>query len=390
MDTPNSERTHIVLLGRCNAGKSTLANAIAGQPVAIASPQAGTTTDPVAKAVELPHLGACLLIDTPGLDDTSPLGPLRKERTLRALGKADIAIIAFPQGEDGETERRCAAGLRQRGIPFIAVATFAKYINGFENHAWEGVPLVPVNSLTGKGIGKVIAALARLRPESRDAHATLAAHLVEPGGTVLLVMPQDAQAPKGRLILPQSQVLRELMGAGINALCCTPQTMRGALAALRRQPDLTITDSQAFREVAACLPAKARLTSFSILMARYKGDIGAFLQGAKAIGSLPPDGRVLIAEACAHAPQEEDIGRVQLPRLLRQRTGEGLRIDIAAGDEFPERLQGYDLVIHCGACMFNRAHVMARVRQARAQGVPITNYGVAIACLQGILPRMVW
>lgn len=390
MDMPRSERTRIIIIGRCNAGKSALANAIAGQEVAITSPVAGTTTDPVAKAVELPGLGACVITDTPGLDDGTPLGRQRMERTRQALNTADIAIIAAPRAECGELERRCAAELRRRGIPFITVATFMQHILSYQNHTWEEAPLVHANACTGKGIGKVVAALACLRPAPGDAPRTIAAHLVEPGGTVLLVMPQDAQAPKGRLILPQSQVLRELLGAGINALCCTPATMPQALAALRRTPDLTITDSQAFREVDDRLPRRARLTSFSILMARYKGNIAVLAEGARAIDGLTPRSRVLIAEACAHVPQGEDIGRVQLPRLLRQRAGDGLSIDIVAGDAFPADLRGYSLVVHCGACMFNRAHMMARIRQARDQGVPITNYGVAIAYLQGILPRMVW
>lgn len=388
-DTPASERLHIGFFGRCNSGKSSLINALTGQSVAVVSDIAGTTTDPVSKAMELPGLGACLLTDTPGFDDTGALGPQRIERTLRAADRTQIAVLLFGEGD-------CAAELdwlgqfRAREIPVIAVLAQcdrltdpARAARAVEERT--ALPPLCVSAATGQGIEELRRALAAVQ---RDEPREITAGVAEQGDTVLLVMPQDAQAPKGRLILPQVQTIRELLDKECTTICCTPQGMSTALAALARPPKLIVTDSQAFEAVYRQKPAASRLTSFSVLFARYKGDIDAFTDGAAAIGRLTPSSRVLIAEACTHAPRTEDIGRVKLPAMLRKKIGAELRVDVVSGADFPDDLTPYDLVIHCGACMFNRRHVLNRIARARAQSVPITNYGVAIAALIGILDRI--
>ncbi len=389
-ETPASERLHIGFFGRCNSGKSSLINALTGQSVAVVSDIAGTTTDPVSKTMELPGLGACLLTDTPGFDDAGALGGLRIGRTLQAADRTDIAVLLFTAGHSTDTELDWLRQFRAREIPVVAVlaqcdrltdpAAAAKAIE-----EQTGLRPLCVSAATGEGIEELRKALAATRT---DEPREITAGMVEKGDTVLLVMPQDAQAPKGRLILPQVQTIRELLDKGCTAVSCTPQGMAAALAALARPPKLIITDSQAFGTVYGLKPAASRLTSFSVLFARYKGDIDAFADGAAAIGRLTPSSRVLIAEACTHAPQTEDIGRVKLPAMLRKKVGEGLRVDVVSGADFPDDLTHYDLVIHCGACMFNRRHVLNRIARARAQAVPITNYGVAIAALLDILDRI--
>lgn len=391
-DTPYAERTHIVLIGRCNSGKSALLNALAGQRHALVSDAAGTTTDAVNKAMELPGVGAVVLTDTAGFDDEGPLGLLRRAQTERAAERADIALIVCTE-PTCEAEAEWAARFRARGVGVVAVRSKCDLANPSEASldamaARLGVRPIPVSARSGEGIDRLREAIAAAA--CREPQPTLTGDLVSAGDTVLLVMPQDAAAPKGRLILPQVQTLRELLDRGCTAVCCTPEEMRRTLAALKNPPRLVVTDSQAFAAVAALTPEETMLTSFSVLYARYKGDIRRFVAGAKAILRLREDARVLIAEACTHSPASEDIGRAKIPRLLRARAGEGLRIDFASGDDFPADLSPYDLVIHCGGCMFNRRHMLARIERAAAQEVPITNYGVAIAALQGILDRIVY
>lgn len=387
--TPTAERLHIGFFGRCNSGKSSLINALAGQTVAVVSDQRGTTTDLVTKAMELPGLGACLLIDTPGFDDRGTLGPQRIARTLEAADRTDLAVLLFGEG-DGSTECEWLRQFRDREIPVIAVLAQCDRLadptaaaTSIEKNA--GLRPVCVSTRTGAGIAALREALAANRHEEER---TITEGMAETGDTVLLVMPQDAQAPKGRLILPQAQTIRELLDKGCTVVSCTPQGMPTALAALAAAPKLIVTDSQAFEAVYALKPAASLLTSFSVLFARYKGDIRAFVEGAAALERLTPASRILIAEACTHAPQTEDIGRVKLPALLRKRVGAALRIDVVSGADFPDDLAPYDLVIHCGGCMFNRRHVLNRIARARAQEVPITNYGIAIAALLGILGRI--
>ena len=387
--TPTSERLHISLFGRTNAGKSALANKLVGQDGAIVSATAGTTTDPVQKAVEINGLGAALIIDTPGLDDITALGKERMARTARMLDKTDIAIVLFTDAGT-DTELKLLEECRVREIPTITVLTqsdriadseaLAKHINLLTNKE-----VIRVSSTTGEGIDALRDAIVRCRPSDER---LITEGFCEAGDIVLLVMPQDASAPKGRLIQPQVQTIRELLDRGCVPICCTPERMADALAGLKQAPRLIITDSQAFEAVYRLKPEESTLTSFSILFARYKGDIKLFTEGVKALGRLTPTSRILIAEACSHTPQNEDIGRVKLPRILRKKFGESLNIDIVGGNDYPEDLSQYDLVIHCGACMFNRKHVLSRVERARDQGVAITNYGVILAALTGILDRV--
>ena len=387
--TPQSERLHIAFFGRCNSGKSSLINALTGQNIAVVSDVSGTTTDPVSKPIELPGLGACVLIDTPGYDDTSLLGEQRIAQTTRVVDKTDIAILLFTE-QWGDDERRWIAEFRAREIPIIAVLSQSDRLEGIDTlvHTIEvdtQLKPIAVSSTQGNGLPALREALAAagMREER-----TILQGLVSEGDTVLLVMPQDASAPKGRLIQPQVQTIRELLDRRCTVVSCTTEGMPAALAALAQPPHLIITDSQVFDAVYKLKPDTSRLTSFSVLFARYKGDITTFVAGAKKLSQLTENSRVLIAEACTHVPQNEDIGRVKLPAMLRRKFGAGLHIDIVSGHEFPQDLTGYDLVIHCGACMFNSRHVLNRIARARIQDVPITNYGITIAALTGILDRI--
>ena len=389
LTTPSSERVHISIFGRCNAGKSTLVNRLTGQDVAIVSPVAGTTTDPVQKAMEINGLGAAIIIDTPGLDDTTTLGAERVARSAKVLDKTDIAIILFTD-EEGDEELRLMEECRVREIPVVVALA---HVDRLQNRdavkakieSVTGKNVVAISALTGEGIEKLTEAIVAIRPSEER---LITEGFCEAGDTVLLVMPQDKSAPKGRLIQPQVQTIRELLDRGCVPICCTPQTMATALAGLAAAPKLIITDSQAFNDVYVLKPEGSVLTSFSILFARYKGDIALFVEGVKALKNLTPTSRILIAEACTHTPQNEDIGRVKLPAILRKRFGTELQIDIVGGADYPEDLTPYDLVIHCGACMFNRKHVLSRIERARGQGVAITNYGVILAALGGILDRV--
>lgn len=387
--TPHSERTNIAIFGRCNSGKSSLVNALTGQDVAIVSDKVGTTTDPVVKAMEITGVGACVIIDTAGIDDDSALGRERVARSRKMLERTDVAVLLFTEDEP-EVEIEWLKDIRRQNIAVVAVLSQCDRIADPEAVAANierrcGVKPICISSLTGEGLEELRAALLRLTSQQEQ---LLTEGFCEAGDTVLLVMPQDEQAPKGRLIKPQVQTIRELLDRGCNALCCTAEGMESALKALADAPRLIITDSQVFDRVYQLKPEASVLTSFSVLFARYKGDIDLFVEGADKLLSLSPTAHILIAEACTHTPQHEDIGRVKLPRLLRRKLGEELKIDIVGGADFPEDLTPYDLVIHCGACMFNRRHVMSRVGRAKDQGVAITNYGIAIAALTGILERV--
>ena len=387
--TPQSERLHIAFFGRCNSGKSSLINALTGQNIAIVSDVSGTTTDPVSKPIELPGLGACILIDTPGYDDTSILGEQRIAQTTKVVDKTDIAVMLFT-AQWGEEEHRWIAEFRAREIPIIAILSQSDRVANVDT-LLQGIARdtklqpIAVSSTQGDGLPALHEALAAagMREER-----TILQGLVKEGDTVLLVMPQDASAPKGRLIQPQVQTIRELLDRRCTVVSCTTEGLTAALASLAQPPHLIITDSQVFEAVYKLKPEASRLTSFSVLFARYKGDISTFVAGAKKLPQLTENSRVLIAEACTHIPQNEDIGRVKLPAMLRRKFGAGLHIDIVSGHEFPQDLTSYDLVIHCGACMFNSRHVLNRIARARIQDVPITNYGITIAALTGILDRI--
>lgn len=387
---PRAERLHIAIYGRRNSGKSSLVNALTGQCNAIVSDTPGTTTDPVLKAMEIPGLGPCVLIDTPGFDDEGPLGALRVEQSRKMLDKTDLAILLLAGEEPLDDEIEWLRTLDGRRIPTVVVRSKADLGTAGESAPAPDLPghrTLRLSATTGEGIAALREELIRNLPEDYN-RAEITAGLAAAGDLVLLLMPQDAQAPKGRLILPQVQTIRELLDKQCRVVCCTPEQLEGTLASLVAPPKLIITDSQVFAKAWALKPETSLLTSFSVLFARYKGDIDYFVAGAEAIARLREESRVLIAEACTHAPLSEDIGRVKIPALLRKRVGPGLRIDIVGGTDFPEDLTPYDLIIHCGACMFNRRHVLSRVERARTQGIPMTNYGVAIAALQGILDKI--
>lgn len=388
-----SNRYHIAIFGRRNAGKSSLVNCIAGQAVSIVSDVAGTTTDTVWKSIELPGVGAAVIADTAGFDDAGELGAMRVDAARRVLARADVAILLLGEYDgDASLEKEWLAQIREQQLPLVLVAGKCDKEGGAERMtAWQKElcgDVIPFSAVTGEGRDALLARIAWLYVQD-DNLDDITHSLVKSGDVVVLVMPQDASAPKGRIIQPQVQTLRNLLDKHCIPLCCVPEELPHLLESLLAPPQLIITDSQVFAMVEKLTPPETKLTSFSVLMARHKGDIDAFRSGAKVLLALPPTARVLIAEACSHIPQNEDIGRVKLPRLLRSKLGDGLQIDVVGGNDFPDDLVGYDIVIHCGACMFNRRAVLSRVRQAKAQGVPITNYGIAIAALSGILDRVV-
>lgn len=389
LDTPRANRLHIGLYGKRNVGKSSLVNAVTGQSVAVVSDVAGTTTDPVYKAMELHGVGPVVFIDTAGVDDDGELGRLRVDRTRDATRKTDVALVVFAASPDVEAE--WIADLQRRDIPVVGVVNKADELADAEAVRTEverrfGIRAIVVSAQTGENVAEVREAIIRALPD--DEPVSITGALAQPGDLVLLVMPQDIQAPKGRLILPQVQTLRDLLDKKCLVMSCTTDKLDETLAALSRPPSLIITDSQVFPVVHAKKPAESLLTSFSVLFASYKGDIAAFVEGAAGIDLLTTTSRVLIAESCTHAPLEEDIGRVKIPALLRRRFGETLEIDIVAGPDPLVDLGSYDLVIHCGGCMFNRRHVLSRIDEAREHGVPITNYGITIAHLSGILDQI--
>lgn len=387
-DTQRSNRYHIGIFGRRNVGKSTLLNALTGQDVSIVSDVAGTTTDTVWKNIELPGIGAAVIGDTAGFDDVGELGGMRNERTKRAAKQIDMALVLVSGTPDDTTyELEWNELFKNADIPVIFVMTKCDCDDNENLKLWQEVfkqELCCVSAKEGRGLDQLLETMAVLYKKD-DNLDDITHTLVKSGDVVVLVMPQDAQAPKGRLIQPQVVTLRNLLDKHALALCCAPEELPQMLDNLKTPPSLIITDSQVFAQVKVLTPKETKLTSFSVLMARHKGDIDSFREGADALMALPNDGKVLIAEACSHIPQNEDIGRVKLPKMLRKKFGEKLQIDIVSGNDFPEDLSKYDLIIHCGACMFTRRHVLSRVRQAKMQNIPITNYGIAIAALTGIL-----
>ncbi len=390
-DTPRSNRLHIGIFGRRNSGKSSLINALTNQNIAIVSDIAGTTTDPVYKSMEIHGIGPCVFIDTAGFDDVGEIGRLRVSQTRKAMEKTDIAIMLFTEAVT-QTEKEWVKELKERKIPVIAVINKTDVISNAEELKKSveescGIPAIMVSALTKDGVENIRKELIRSLPADYESES-IVGDLVKSDDVVLLVMPQDIQAPKGRLILPQVQVIRELLDRKCIVISVTTDKLDVALDSLKQPPKLIITDSQVFKTVYEKKPADSLLTSFSVLLAGYKGDLEYFRQGAKAIQGLTERSRVLIAEACTHAPLTEDIGREKLPRMLRNRIGEGLRVDIVSGTDFPEDVTGYDLIIHCGGCMFNRKYVLSRIERARAAGVPMSNYGVVIAYLTGILEKI--
>ena len=392
-NTPSANRLHIALFGRRNSGKSSLINALTGQDIALVSDIPGTTTDPVNKVMELHGIGPCVIIDTPGFDDEGTLGEMRIERTLRAIERTDIALL-FCNENNLQEEKIWMELLRAKNIPVILLlnkADIRENASAIATHIEQTLHQKPIviSAKEKQGMEDIRLAILEKLPQDFE-QASITGDLVSENDLVLLVMPQDIQAPKGRLILPQVQIMRELLDKKCLVMSCTTDKLPQTLKALAYPPKLIITDSQVFKTVYEQKLKESLLTSFSVLMAGYKGDIRQFIEGASAIDRLTDSSRVLIAEACAHAPMTEDIGRVKIPRLLRKKIGEGLQIDMVSGNDFPKDLSMYDLIIHCGACMFNRKHVMNRLEAASAQQVPMTNYGITLAHLMGILDKIVY
>lgn len=390
-DTPRSNRIHIALFGKRNSGKSSLINALTGQHVSLVSDVAGTTTDPVFKSMEIHGIGPCVFIDTAGFDDEGGLGELRVQQTRKALDRTDIAIMVCTS-DNLDDEIKWQSIIKEKNIPLIWVLNKSDLLKSPDEMMRSiekkccTVPIL-VSASEGKGIKDIRNAIIGKMPDETMSSG-ITGKLVEENDTVLLVMPQDIQAPKGRLILPQVQTIRELLDKKCLVFSCTTDKIEQMLKAMVHPPKLIITDSQVFKTVYDLKPAESRLTSFSVLFAQYKGDINYFIEGAKSISRLNKDSKVLIAEACTHAPLTEDIGREKIPAMLRKRFGNELSIDIVSGTDFPEDLSKYDLIIHCGSCMFNRKYVLNRIDKAKKQNIPMTNYGVTIAYMQGILDKI--
>jgi [FeFe] hydrogenase H-cluster maturation GTPase HydF len=394
-ETPRGMRLHIALFGRRNVGKSSLLNAITRQDVSIVSEQAGTTTDPVEKPMELLPLGPVLFIDTAGLDDVGALGELRARRTVQVFDRTDLGVIVTEAGEWGEFEEQILGELRGREIPAVAVFNKIDTLDGKPAVpaaaaallAEAKVRTVAVSALRREGILDVREALLQTAPEHFIENPAILADLVGPDGLAVLVVPVDKEAPRGRLILPQVQSIRDLLDADAMALVVKERELRTALARLNTPPKLVVTDSQAFLKVAADTPPDVPMTSFSILFARFKGDLTAQVEGALALENLRPGDRILIAESCSHHPIADDIGRVKIPRWLNQYVGGKLEVDTVQGHDFPEDVSRYAAVVHCGGCTANRRAMLTRILRCKQAGVPITNYGLAIAYSLGIFER---
>lgn len=387
--TSKGLRLHIGIFGRRNVGKSSLLNSLTRQNVAIVSEIAGTTTDPVEKAMEFQPLGPVMFIDTAGIDDVGALGELRVRRTLQVLERTDVALLVTDDWQ--EYEDRLLTLFAQKKIPVILVAGKAdqRADARLEERAGQAgaTTVIRVSSLQGTGLDDLRQALIRLAPDTFIQGPNIVGDLVRPGDLVVLVVPVDMEAPKGRLILPQVQTLRDLLDHDAMGLMVKERELTEALKSLNRTPALVITDSQEFLKVSADTPSHIPLTSFSILFARFKGDLAAMVRGVMAIETLCPGDRVLIAESCTHHPQGEDIGRVKIPRWLEQYVGGKLAFETMAGCDFPADVANYKLIIHCGACMWNRRQMLSRLEVARTARVPMTNYGLTIAYSLGILER---
>ncbi len=383
-ETPKGERLHIAFFGRRNAGKSSLVNAFTGQDLAVVSDVKGTTTDPVYKAMELLPLGPVMIIDTPGIDDEGELGSLRVQKTKQVLNKADLALIVVDgTTEVGQDETDLVSAAKEREIPYIIVQNKADLLadvpENTDTELW-------VSAVNGSGVDALKEKCAAI-VKSEENGRRIIGDLLEPLDTAVLVVPIDKAAPKGRLILPQQQTIRDILDAGANALVCRDSELTGTLGKLAESPRIVITDSQVFGSVSKMVPEDVPLTSFSILMARYKGDLPLAVAGAAAVDKLSAGDRVLVAEGCTHHRQCEDIGTVKIPMWLRKYLGFDVDFTFTSGTEFPEDLSGYKLVIHCGGCTLNEREMRYRLRSCMSAGVPVTNYGILIAYLNGILKR---
>ena len=388
--TPNANRLHIAIFGKRNVGKSSLINALTSQDIALVSGLAGTTTDPVYKAMELLPIGPVVIIDTAGLDDEGTIGELRIKKTKEVMDKTDLALLVI-DGNDKDLlfEKIWYEDLKKRKIPVIGVINkIDKYeVALVDIQKVIDITYVKVSAKEKLNIDELKKAIMAAAPEDFE-KSTIVGDIVKAKARVIVVAPQDIQAPKGRLILPQVQIIRDLLDNDVMALVVKDSELEDILAALKDKPDLVITDSQVFKKVNSIIPKDVPLTSFSILMARYKGDLRALVKGARAIDTLKQGDKVLIAEACTHHPLVGDIGREKLPIWLEEKVGGKLDITVCVGSSFPEDLSGYKLIVHCGACMFNRQQLMSRIKKANMEELPITNFGIAIAHINGILDRV--
>lgn len=388
---PRGERLILTLTGRRNAGKSSLINALVGQEIAIVSDTPGTTTDPVPKSYELLPLGPVTFYDTAGIDDVGELGAKRIQRTRRTLFRTDIALMVVSDEGLQDADRALIEEIKQLEIPFILVFNKTDIAGPSEADlayaTQHNVQTCQVSAKLTRGIPELKEMLVALAPDFLKQEKVLAGDLIYPGDVVLLIAPIDLAAPKGRLILPQVQVLREILDNDALGMIVKEREIEAAFDRLGRHPDLVITDSQVVLKVAGDVPPEVKMTTFSILFARYKGDLDLLVQGANKIDDLQNGDKVLIAETCSHNVQCDDIGRVKIPRWLTQYTGKQLNYDFVGGQDFPDDLEKFDLIIHCGGCMINPATMMRRITEAHRRGVAITNYGVAISKLQGVLER---
>ena len=392
-ETPRGNRLHIALFGRRNAGKSSLINALTNQSLAIVSDVAGTTTDPVYKSMEILPIGPVVVIDTAGLDDTGDLGRMRVEKSLEVLRKTDLALLVMDAAtEPGDIEKKLVEACRTKEIPVIGVLNKTDLLASASVDLEQTKQLlglttvIAASALTREGIGELKIAMVRQAPARWDTQ-TIIGDLLQPGDIAVLVVPIDLAAPAGRLILPQVQMIRDILDHDAMAYTVKERELKECIASLNRKPKIVITDSQAFLKADADTPPDVLLTSFSILFARYKGDLETLVRGARAINRLKPGDKVLVSESCTHHRVEDDIGTVKIPRWLRQHVGGELQVDHSSGLTFPNNLSEYKLVLHCGACMTNRREMLARIVETQQAGVPIVNYGVAIAALMGILRR---
>jgi [FeFe] hydrogenase H-cluster maturation GTPase HydF len=389
-DAPSANRVHIGFFGLRNAGKSSMVNAVTGQDLAIVSEVAGTTTDPVYKAMELLPLGPVVIVDTPGIDDSGGLGELRVQRALRALSKIDEAVLVIDAVKGrGASDEKLIALFAEKKLPYILAYNKCDLLD-----RGAALPLgkneIYVSAKTGTGIHELKELIAANAGEAlEDTGLKLAGALVQPGDFVVLVIPIDKAAPKGRLILPEQQVIRDLLDRGAASIVTTDTGLRSVLEKLKDPPALVVTDSQAFRQVAQIVPEDVPLTSFSILFARYKGFLETALDGITALENLRNGDKVLVCEGCTHHRQCDDIGTVKLPRWLGEYTGAALDFTFSSGGGFPEDLSPYKLILHCGGCMLNKRELKFRFESARDANVPITNYGLAIAQMNGILKRSI-
>ena len=387
--TVSAERPHIAFFGRRNAGKSSVVNAVTSQKLSVVSDTPGTTTDPVKKAMELLPLGPVVIIDTPGFDDEGALGELRVERTREALRKTDIAVLVVDSVKGlQDTDHALIAEFANRGLPYLIVMNKSDLSDFTEGSPKGDEHTLYVSALTGEGIGELKERLARLI-KSDEKEKMIVADLADEGDTVILVIPIDASAPKGRIILPQQQVLRELLDHHCTVVCCQDTELRAAFTKLSSPPALVITDSQAFARVAKDTPADVPMTSFSLLFARYKGDLKRLIDGAEALKELRDGDRVLISEGCTHHRQCGDIGTVKMPAWIQAYSGAKIDFDFTSGGTFPDDLSRYRVIGHCGGGMLNEKEMQHRIRAARESGIPIINYGAAIAMTNGVFERAI-